>query len=287
MKQTVIGIFDYGVDAQMAAQELERNGIPSNNIDIAVRGAKDKTNAPNQNRPNPSNPNMGGPTNTTATTGTTDNKRDNDFFNSLFDSRDESSKYYKVAKQGSIVTVHANSKEQATKAAELLDKCGAIDVNERSAQYRSMSSSDKGKWTNSNQSIPVVEEKMQVGKREVETGGVTLKSRIIERPVEEKLRLREEHVHVERRPVNRPANEKDMAGFKEGEITMTEHAEKPIVNKQARVVEEVRLGKEVEQREETVRGTERKTDVEVDKLNPRSDKDRLDPRNENRGPDRR
>lgn len=128
---------------------------------------------------------------------------------------------------------------------------------------------------------------MQVGKREVETGGVTLRSRIIERPVEEKLRLREEHVHVERRPVNRPANERDMAGFKEGEITMTEHAEKPMVNKEARVVEEVRLGKDVEQREETVRGTERKTDVEVDKLNPRSDKDRLDPRNENRDPNRR
>ncbi|MEJ8803780.1 YsnF/AvaK domain-containing protein [Pontibacter sp. H249] len=266
MKQTVIGIFDFGVDAQMAAQELEKSGIPSNNIDIAVRGAKDKGSAPTQNRPNPSQPNIGGPTNRV----TTDDRRDNDFFNSLFDNRDESSKYYEVAQKGSIVTVHADSKEQAKKAAELLDKCGAIDVNERSAQYRSMSTSDKGKWTNSGQSIPVVEEKMQVGKRDVETGGVKLKSRIIERPVEEKLRLREEHVHVERRPVNRPASEQDLKGFKEGEITMTEHAERPMVNKEARVVEEVRLGKDVEQHEETIRGTERKTDVEIDRLNPKN-----------------
>ena len=282
MKQTVIGIFDYGVDAQMAAQELEKSGIPSKNIDIAIRGAKDKSSAPNQNRPTPSNPNMGGPTNTV----TTENRRDNDFFNSLFDNRDESSKYYEVAKRGSIVTVHTDSKEQAKKAAEMLDKLGAIDVNERSAQYRGMASSDKGKWTNSSQSIPVVEEKMQVGKREVESGGVKLRSRIIERPVEENLRLREEHVHVERRPVNRPANEQDMSGFKEGEITMTEHAEVPLVNKEARVVEEVRLSKDVDEHNEKVRGTERKTDVEVDKLNPRNEKGGMNPRDKN-DPNRR
>ncbi|MFD2512403.1 YsnF/AvaK domain-containing protein [Pontibacter locisalis] len=268
MKQTVIGIFDYGVDAQMAAQELERSGIPNNKIDIAVRGARDKSSAAGS-KPSPSNPNMGGPTNTTATT--PDSKRDSDFFNSLFDNREESSKYYETAKNGSIVTVHTDSKEQAKKAAEILDKLGAVDVDERSAQRRTMSSSDKGKWTNSSASIPVVEENMQVGKREVETGGVRMRSRIIERPVEEKLRLREEHVHVERKPVNRPANEKDLANFKGSETTMTEHAEVPVVNKEARVVEEVRLGKDVEQHNETIRGTERKTDVEIDRLNPKNE----------------
>lgn len=281
MKQTVIGIFDYGVDAQMAAQELERSGIPNNKIDIAVRGAKDKNSTTQRTQPSPSNPNMGGPTNTT--TGTPDNKRDSDFFNSLFDNREESSKYYEAARQGSIVTVHTDSKEQAKKAAEILDKLGAVDVNERAAQQRTMSSSDKGKWTNSSASIPVVEENMQVGKREVETGGVRMRSRIIERPVEEKLRLREEHVHVERKPVNRAATEKDLASFKKSETTMTEHAEVPIVNKEARVVEEVRLGKDVEQHEETIRGKERKTDVEIDKLNPRNERDDLN----RKGPERK
>jgi stress response protein YsnF len=283
MKHTVIGIFDYGVDAQMAAQELERTGIPNNDIDIAVRGARDKSSAPTQNRPNPSNPNMGGPTNTV----TTDNKKDNDFFNSLFDNREESNKYSEVAKHGSIVTVHTDSKEQAKKAAELLDKHGAIDVNDRTEQNRGMSSSNKGRWTNSGQTIPVIEEKMQVGKREVETGGAQLRSRIIERPVEEKLRLREEHVHVERKPVNRPANEKDMASFKDGEITMTEHAEKPVVNKEARVVEEVNIGKDVEQHDETIRGTERKTDVEVNRLDPNANKNRPDLGKDPNDPNRR
>lgn len=270
MKQTVIGIFDYGVDAQKAAQELEKNGIPHKNIDLAVAGSRDSSGAPSQQQPSPSQPNMGGPTNKV----TTDHNKVSQFFSSLFDSREESSKYSEVAKRGTIVTVHADSQEEARKAAQLLDRCGAIDVNKRAEQYRGMSSSDKGKWTNTGQSIPVVEERMHVGKREVETGGVQIKSRIVERPVEEKLRLREEHIHVERRPVNRPASDKDLESFKDGEITMTEHAEKPFVSKEARVVEEIRLGKDVDEHDETIRGTERKTDIEINKLDPRADKNK-------------
>ncbi|MDX5438581.1 MAG: YsnF/AvaK domain-containing protein, partial [Pontibacter sp.] len=166
------------------------------------------------------------------------------------------------------------------KVAQTLDKCGAIDVNERAAQQRTMNTSKKGNWTDSSASIPVVEENLQVGKREVETGGVTLRSRIVERPVEEHLRLREEHVNVERKPVNRPANERDMAAFKEGEKTITEHAEVPMVNKEARVVEEVRLGKKTTEHDETIREKVRKQDVEVDKLNPKNQRKDLDNRND-------
>ena len=93
-----------------------------------------------------------------------------------------------------------------------------------------------------------------------------LRSRIIERPVEESLRLREEHVRIDRHAVNRPATESDLATFREGEIEVRERAEVPDVNKQARVVEEINVRKEVEEREEVVRDTVRKTDVEVEKL---------------------
>jgi stress response protein YsnF len=117
-----------------------------------------------------------------------------------------------------------------------------------------------------NKAIPIIEENLQVGKREVETGGARLRSRIIEKPVEEHLRLRQEHVWIERNPVNRPASEADIQGFREGEIEMTEHAEVPVVNKEARVVEEIRMGMEVEERDETVRGTVRRTDVDVERL---------------------
>jgi stress response protein YsnF len=100
----------------------------------------------------------------------------------------------------------------------------------------------------------------------VETGGARLRSRIIERPVEESLRLREERVRVERNAVNRPATEAELNSFKEGQIDMIEHAEVPVVSKEARVVEEISLSKEVEEHEETIRDTVRKTEVDVEDL---------------------
>ena len=58
--------------------------------------------------------------------------------------------------------------------------------------------------------IPVVEEELAVGKREVETGGVRVYSRIIETPVQEQVTLREEHASIERHPVNRPISEAEL-----------------------------------------------------------------------------
>jgi uncharacterized protein (TIGR02271 family) len=114
--------------------------------------------------------------------------------------------------------------------------------------------------------VPIVEEQLQVGKREVEQGGARIRTHIEERPVEETVNLREEHVKVERRPVNRPVGEGDMAAFKEGTIEVTQRTEQPVVSKQARVVEEVNIGKEVTERQETVRDTVRRTEVDVEEL---------------------
>ncbi len=112
--------------------------------------------------------------------------------------------------------------------------------------------------------IPVVEEELQVGTREVEQGGVRVYSRITETPVEKEVSIREEHVHVERHPVDRPAREADFAAMQEGTIEMTETTEEPVVRKQARVVEEVVVSKEVEEHTETVRDTVRRTEVDVE-----------------------
>jgi uncharacterized protein (TIGR02271 family) len=114
--------------------------------------------------------------------------------------------------------------------------------------------------------LPVVEEELQVGKRQVERGGIRVYSRVEERPVEEQVSLREEHVHVERRPVDRPASEADLTNFKEGTIELTETAEVPVVAKEARVVEEVVVGKEATEHTETIRDTVRRTDVEVEQV---------------------
>lgn len=113
--------------------------------------------------------------------------------------------------------------------------------------------------------IPVVEERLNVGKKEVEQGGVRVHKYVQERPVEADVTLREEHVKVDRRPVDRPA-----AGigdtFKETTIDVTQKAEKAVVNKEARVVEEVVVRKDVNQRTEKVRDTVKRTDVQVEEL---------------------
>lgn len=118
-------------------------------------------------------------------------------------------------------------------------------------------------------SLPVIEENLEIGKREVETGGARLTSRIVETPVKENINLREEHVTVERTPVDRPISSSDVNAFKEEEFEMTEHAEVPVVTKEARVVEEVSLNKEVEEREETIRETLRNTEVEAERIDPK------------------
>ncbi|MDQ3650291.1 MAG: DUF2382 domain-containing protein [Acidobacteriota bacterium] len=114
--------------------------------------------------------------------------------------------------------------------------------------------------------VPVIEEELQVGKRAVEKGGVRVQSRVTEKPVEETVRLREEQVNVERRPVYRKVTDADVAALKGGTMEVTTMGEEVVVDKRARVVEEVVVGKDVTEHTETVRDTVRRTDVEVEDL---------------------
>lgn len=117
-------------------------------------------------------------------------------------------------------------------------------------------------------SIKVVEENLNVGKAEVRTGGVRLRSRIVERPVEESIRLRQERVTITRTPVDRPASAADLNTFQQGSIEMTESAEIPVVSKEARVVEEISLDKEVTESEQTIVDTLRHTQVDTEHIDP-------------------
>jgi len=180
-----------------------------------------------------------------------------------------------VRRGGALVTVRAED-DMAERAAEVMRNHNAVDVDRRAEEWK------REGWTgfdvnakpysaeNMNREhetvLPVVEEDLQVGKRQVERGGVRVNARVTEQPVEEQVRLREEHARVERRPVDRPATEADLAAMKQGTIEDRESAEEAVVAKQARVVEEVRVGKEVTDRTETISDTVRRTDVDVDNL---------------------
>jgi uncharacterized protein (TIGR02271 family) len=171
-----------------------------------------------------------------------------------------------------LVIVHADD-ELAERAADILDEHGALDVDERRATAPHAGEAEPGRATTASgqeqHRIPVVEEELRVGKRPVSRGGVRIYTRTVERPAEKDVTLRDERVDVERRPVDRPvsaASEGEL--FKANTYEVRESTEEPVVEKRARVKEEVNVRKEPRQRKETVRETVRGTDVRVESLSP-------------------
>jgi uncharacterized protein (TIGR02271 family) len=114
--------------------------------------------------------------------------------------------------------------------------------------------------------LPVVEEHVDVTKREVEKGHVHVYTEVTEKPVSTDVSLRQENVTVERRAADRPVTSADEA-FRDQSIELTEKSEQAVINKTARVVEEVVVGKDVTTQNQTVSDTVRRTDVHVDRDN--------------------
>jgi uncharacterized protein (TIGR02271 family) len=194
--------------------------------------------------------------------------------------------YAESVRRGNVLVAAQVDDNRVQEATRLMQHPNLIDIERESAGWRSsgwsrfdetdrtierqrMKTDGNGRAHRSDlndETIEVVEEDIQIGKRAVESGGVRVTSHLREVPVEEEVRLRQEHVEVERRPVNRPATEADLKGFREGTVEMRETREEAVVAKDARVVEEIHVHKDVDERTEKVRDTVRRTEVEVEQL---------------------
>jgi uncharacterized protein (TIGR02271 family) len=179
---------------------------------------------------------------------------------------------------------------QVNRIADIMERHGAVDMDKRENSWRtegwtgytagtapsSTSGAQTGaaltadspraadaRATGDEDVIPVVEEQVRVGKRDVSHGRVRIRSYVVETPVNEQVNLREEHVHVERRPVDR-ALTGDENLFRERTIEAEERAEEAVVSKEARVTEELVIRKEAHERTETVSDTVRHTQVDVE-----------------------
>jgi stress response protein YsnF len=251
MAQTVVGIFENSNATRNAVERLKAYGFSEADIDISDVNLDRKGTDDGQNQEEGFGDRIG------------------NFFRNLFDNENDADKYSAAARNRVVVSVYADSFTEAERAADIMDEHGAINVNETTSYDINSATTDYtlDEDEANERSVPVIEEELQLGKREVETGGMRVRSRIIGRPVEENLRLRQERVRVDRTPANRPATESDLNTFREGEIEVRERSEEPVVNKQARVVEEVNVRKEVDERDEVVRETVRKSDVEVEPIN--------------------
>jgi uncharacterized protein (TIGR02271 family) len=199
-------------------------------------------------------------------------------------------------RRGNVLVAVQAADNRATEVTKIMERTGLIDIEREADTWRSSGwkgfdetdttvgnnvgtrpiSADRmtARTTNSSpvrdnandETIEVVEESLQVGKRAVETGGVRVTSQMREVPVEEEVRLRQEHVEIERRPVDRPATTADLNNFREGSIEVRETQEEAVIAKDARVVEEIRVRKNVDEHTETVRDTVRRTEVDVEQL---------------------
>ena len=174
---------------------------------------------------------------------------------------EEEAHYYAegVKRGGTLITLHARDDRTAECAARVMHEHGAVDIEQRAEQWKS---EGWGGRVTEEESVPLAREELKVGKREVGKGTVHVRTYTTERPVEESVRLREERADIERRPVDRPLAAGDDA-FKERDIEVSETSEEPVVGKQTRVTEEVRVGKQASEREEKVQDKVRETEVDV------------------------
>jgi stress response protein YsnF len=120
-------------------------------------------------------------------------------------------------------------------------------------------------------SLPLVEEELRIGKREVLRGGARVHSFIEEVPVTEAVELFEERTSIEHRPVNRRLSEEEIAAsglLQDRVIEVAEMREEAVVTKEAFVREELVVKKTIETRVEEIRETVRRTAIEMERLEP-------------------
>ena len=113
--------------------------------------------------------------------------------------------------------------------------------------------------------LRLAEEQLQVGKKLVESGRTRVRRFVTERPVTANVTLHEEHAELLRKAVTDPKyfGEIDWA---DKEIEVVETAEHALVNKTARIVEEVSLKKIGSEHVETINDKLRRQQVEIEKV---------------------
>lgn len=161
--------------------------------------------------------------------------------------------YAKAVEQGQTLVIASIPEEQADWALSIMDRI----LSDHSGS--------------SVRSVPIVEEELSVGKARSANGGVRVTSRVIETPVEETVTLTTETVGVKRHAADRVLGDEEAAAvFEEKTVEMMGTQEEVEVRKQARVVGEVEITKEVEAHQKTVKDTVRKTEVEVEEVSVRA-----------------
>lgn len=171
--------------------------------------------------------------------------------------QDEAAIYADAIQSGAAMVALKVSDEEAERMQGIMEQHGARDLQELALATRN----------DAVESVPVVEEQVSIGKRRVLRGGYRVTTSVVERPVEETVQLREEKVEIDRQRADRKLSpEEAELAFKQKTVEVAATREEAVISKEARVVEEINLHKTVEQREEELSATARRTEVKVEKV---------------------
>src|SRR3954447_2218946 len=253
--RTVTALFHNRENANLAIEELVRAGIPRSAVRLTP---ETDVSSANETR-----------------TSSYDAARDEKgFWASLADMfmpDEDRYTYAEAMNRGSIMVTATVDEAQAETAEAVLERHGTVNVDESVESWRkegwsgysSASGTAQSAQAATSQAVQEVEERLRVGKRQVNSGRVKVRSYVIERPVSESVNLHSETVQVERRPVDRAVGAGEDA-FKERTIEAQATSEEAVVAKEARVTGEVLVRKEGSDRTETVKDKVRSTKVDVD-----------------------
>lgn len=191
------------------------------------------------------------------------------FFKSLTGGDDDAHEHYASGINGGGALLAATVEDdEATAVTAFLKAHGAKDIDGNTQAATTGTPVYGGSATTAQEgtAIPIIEESLVVGKREVDRGGVRVYTHVVEKPVSADVTLREEVINVARKFVDRPATAADFAAGSGQVIELSATGEEAVVGKTSRVVEEVHIGKESTERNEQISDSVRKTEVHVEEV---------------------
>ena len=256
MPRTLTAMFDTRAAAEATRERLIQAGVSSSEIDIQDQSAYSDAAAPQKG-------------------GLMEGIRN------MFGGHDDHHAYAEGVSRGHVLLSATVKDAQSSEAIQVLEQSDAIDLDARENEWRQSGWTGRSAYAEpavgidayrqpaaaaaTDETLKLAEERLVVGKREVERGGMRVRSYIVETPVSEQVSLREETVGIERRPVDRAVAAGEDA-FLDRTLEMRETGEEVVVGKQAFVTEEIGLRKDVGQRTEEVRDSVRRTEVEVERV---------------------
>jgi uncharacterized protein (TIGR02271 family) len=199
----------------------------------------------------------------------------------VFVADEDRSGYEEGVRRGGFLLCANVDESQADEACRLLETGGSVNFENRQKQWRdegwngqqSTERTMQRENTVEEEHIPIVEEQLSVGKREVSRGGAHVRSYVRETPVSEQVNLREENISIERRPVNETISSADLNRgdlLQDRDIEVRATGEEAVVSKEAHVTDEVVVRKTENNRTENVQDTVRHTEVDVEEGAERS-----------------